>query len=368
MSHTLSIEGMSQPIMSLYSSRLCGCSIYSQHHFKIPRCLSLDRIDVRSQDNNMVWNLVSRLESLEIRRSTMPGLPKSLTGSWRMKELTLDSENDLAIKEQMRWMERCRHLKRLTWIPLYVSRGAAVEELTQSIAANTWPELEEFYSPNMKGSDQQLSFVIGRMRRVPALSINCDEPLDLVKTALWPHFAWLTKLEVTTTSGDNALFTLEVLKSCPKLQSLKMGTVPVQVRDMLNDDAPWVCEDSLKHLAVCFNVEEDISKAGQRILFERLSRLHKLEQLDLSCKPPVQSLDLRLEAGLEQLATLTRLEELTFRGTVQKMKVKDAEWMIEHWKSLKSVKGRMHSEDADEWGRMVTMLYGSRIACNPWDV
>jgi hypothetical protein len=121
-----------------------------------------------------------------------------------------------------------------------------------------------------------------------------------------------------------------------------MGTV--HVRDMLDDDTPWACESSLRRLKVCFKVDQDISEAGQRILLERLSRLYNLELLDLSCeKRAVYSLDLRLESGLEQLATLTRLEELALFRTEQGTTIRDVHWMIDHWKNLKRFRGLRRS-------------------------
>lgn len=327
--------------------------------------LSLDSIVVRSPDQNMVWNLFSKLESLTLSNSWLSKPPVPMVANWRMKDLVLKFVNGSTLEEQLKWMEYCILLKRLTWIPSKSLTGNPVNELVQSIADNTWPELEELNVPNFRATDLQVSLIIGGMGRVRCLSINFSEPLGLVKTALRPHFSFLQRLEAMTTAGDNTSFILEILKSCPQLKSLRMGTV--QVREILKDDAPWVCERSLKHLGVCFKVENHIAKPGQKVLLERLSRLCNLELLDLSSLTSlVQSLDLRLESGLEQLATLTRLEELTIVNTTQKMKKKDVEWMIQHWKNLKCIKGPLNGHDGVERQGMLARLGEAGIATRPW--
>ncbi|KAK3810274.1 MAG: hypothetical protein J3Q66DRAFT_391397 [Benniella sp.] len=264
-----------------------------------------------------MWNFFSRLVSLELRNTWISEPPGSITASWKIKDLSLELVSGLTSVEQLRWIENCPQLKRLTWIPSKILTSNLTEEIAQSAAANTWPDLEEFYAPNFMASNRQVSLVISGMRRVHGLSINSRKPLDLIRPILRPQVTWLKRLEVITISGNNSLFALEILKSCPRLESLRMGTV--HVRDMLDDETPWACESSLRRLKVCFEVDQDISEAGQRILLERLSRLYNLELLDLSCeKRVVYSLDLRLESGLEQLATLIRLEELAlFRTEAQ---------------------------------------------------
>jgi len=96
---------------------------------------------------------------------------------------------------------------------------------------------------------------------------------------------------------------------------------------------------------------------------ERLSRLHNLKQLDLSTRAFLaQSLDLRLESGLEQLATLIQREELNFSGTVQRMKMVDVEWMIGHWKNLKRLRVVLNMDDITKCEKMLSRLYRKGIS------
>ncbi|KAG0380783.1 hypothetical protein BGX24_005164 [Mortierella sp. AD032] len=53
-------------------------------------------------------------------------------------------------------------------------------------------------------------------------------------------------------------------------------------------------------------------------------------------------LDFTLEAGLDQLAGLKKLEELNLEGIYQRMGEKDVKWMLEHWPRLRVVEGELH--------------------------
>ncbi|KAK3810306.1 MAG: hypothetical protein J3Q66DRAFT_352736 [Benniella sp.] len=321
--HLLSTTGIQDTEMirnrpSLTHLKLCGA--YSQTHWTPLTGLSslthliLIRTVVESRDASTVWSLFSQLETLEMRESRISGFSASTTTteSWKIRDLTLERVTSLDPKEQLTWIKHCTGLRRLTWIPSHTAMSNPLdEEFAQSLAASAWPELEELYVPYYSASDQQMSLIIGAMRRVLGLSIKYTEPLNLVKTALRPHFPWLKKLESRSSAGDNTSFIIELLKSCPQLESLQMGIV--QVRDMFEHDGPWACESSLKRLGVYFKVDDNVSEAEQRMLFERLSKLHRLERLDLSTETGVvHVLDLRQESGLGNMATLTRQEELAF--------------------------------------------------------
>jgi len=323
--------------------------------------LNLARVIVDPQDKNTTWNLLSQLETLELCYASMPTLPESMTGSWKIKDLKLESVRGVDSKEQLRWIEHCTHLKRLTWIPFDVFMGNLTEQFAQSAAANTWPELEELYYPYFEVSDRQASLIISGMRRVLSLTINFTQPFHLVKTALRHHFPWLRALELVKACDNDADFILEILKSCPQLESIQVGTI--KVNDMLHDHAPWACENSLKLMRIDFKFEDDVVAAEQMVLFERISKLHNLKKLVLSTLTSVvQSLDLCLESGLKQLVTLTQLEELYFDKTFQQMTMKEVEWMIKHWKNLRIIRGPFNVCDDAETTRMIVRFQQAGIS------
>ncbi|KAG0229172.1 hypothetical protein BGX31_006300 [Mortierella sp. GBA43] len=131
-------------------------------------------------------------------------------------------------------------------------------------------------------------------------------------------------------------FTIEVLKSCPQLESLKARAIPA---DYLVDNAPWACEITLRTLKVGFKIKPgpDGDVSQQEAIMERLSMLVNLERLDMSNNwnwRPTQ-----LSHGLKKLATLTELQELVFPKECQLLSLDDVEWIIEHWRNIKSIQG-----------------------------
>ncbi|KAK3846559.1 MAG: hypothetical protein J3R72DRAFT_434095 [Linnemannia gamsii] len=92
------------------------------------------------------------------------------------------------------------------------------------------------------------------------------------------------------------------------------------------------------------------SSSLQHRLFHQLGRLSNLQQLSLGhCilwmyenGVSHHGLDFTLEAGLDQLAGLKKLEELNLEGIYQRMGEKDVRWMLEHWPRLRVVEGELH--------------------------
>ncbi|KAK3810272.1 MAG: hypothetical protein J3Q66DRAFT_352670 [Benniella sp.] len=325
--------------------------------------LNLTRIAVDLQDKDTRWNFLSKLETLELYQSSISTLSESMMGSCRIRYMRLEAVVGLTPTEQLKWIEHCTYLKRLTW-NYTCNLSGLIEGIAQLAAANTWPDLEEFHTSSFMATDRQASLIINGMRRVLGFTINFNQPFDLVKTALRPHFPWLKRLIATRSCGTNSGFAIELLKSCPKLEDLRVG--PIQVRDMLDDDTPWACESSLRYLGGGFNVDEGIEEAGQRVLLERLSRFHNLELLSLVCEPPrSKTLDLRLESGLNQLATLTRLQAINVRHTGQEMTMNEVEWIIKHWKNLRRFIGALHYND-DKSREMIARLREAGISTERW--
>jgi len=123
---------------------------------------------------------------------------------------------------------------------------------------------------------------------------------------------------------------------------------------------PWICS-SLEEFRVGIVVGasgKQTVRNRSRAIFERMSKLTCLTHLDIGCHyiqddsgnsddsedgdddvPKRQSLDLTLESGLDQLASLKHLEELDFSYTVQNMSAEDVKWIRENWKRLQVVRG-----------------------------
>ncbi|KAG0229008.1 hypothetical protein B0O80DRAFT_463671 [Mortierella sp. GBAus27b] len=331
--------------------------------------LKLTRINVLSQDRDTLQDLLSRLETLELNHSELIGYPTPRTeehptrlkGYFKMRSLSLDSILGMDPKSQFELVLQCPNLKRLYWAVSKMYNTLPIEDFTQAVDAQWWSELECLQLIRSRASDPQLSIMISGIPQLLGLSITCSELADQARMALRRHFAWIKQLDISVIFVNNAAFVIEVLKFCPMLESLKANMVQTHYI-MEDDDAPWACEGSLKVLEVCFQVLYKEKEVQQSALLERLSKFSNLERLDLSNRQSSGlSLDFRLESGLGQLATLTRLKELAFGYTMQEMTAEDVQWMIHHWKDLKSVEGTLNVKDKIECGRMVAMFHEAGI-------
>jgi len=323
-------------------------------------CLSLMDIYVIPRSMEQIRSAFTQLETLELVRSGLSAYSKSLKGDWKMKDLTLASVRGMNLDEELELIRQCSLLKRLSWGSSQAFVRLPIGKFVQLVSANTWPELEELHLRNVEVSDEHLSLILNGMQHVLRLAIStCKEPSLQASAAFRPHYAWLKELNISITPRHNAALVVDVLKSCPRLEILKS---PIILVDSIMDDVPWACEGSLKVLEVFFWIPSAKRDEQQKVLLQRLSKLSKLERLDLSsvfkCQ---QSLDIRLKKGLGQLSTLTRLRELAFRRTVQEMTIEDAEWMIEHWKNLKVVDGVPSLRDAARSIRVVEKFRQSGI-------
>lgn len=109
------------------------------------------------------------------------------------------------------------------------------------------------------------------------------------------------------------------------------------------------------------------------MFFEQLSRLANLEEFDISRSmlddaqedPQLPVLQLRLDRGLAQLSTLTRLWTVNAGSTGQELSSEDVEWMLDHWPFLKRLRGQL-SSDMDIEERLVGMLVDRRVVCEQY--
>lgn len=117
-------------------------------------------------------------------------------------------------------------------------------------------------------------------------------------------------------------------------------------------DAPWVCL-GLKTLHVIMTGDSQnvwLNRSLQHRLFHQLGRLSQLQHLSLGhCILWMyengyshHGLDFTLDAGLENLSGLKKLEELNLEGIYQRMGERDVEWMLENWPRLRVVEGELH--------------------------
>lgn len=158
---------------------------------------------------------------------------------------------------------------------------------------------------------------------------------------------------------------LDALLQCHQLEDFRVPRI--SVTDLKLTPQPWVCH-GLKRLSVFF-ASDPVDPSADSLVFEQLSRLQWLESLDVSQQhewfesigvsqhhdsdviwsPTIEStvlqtVKLRLDSGLEQLATLTRLRSYIFYNTGQNMEGDDVEWMLTRWLYLESMNGEFSND------------------------
>ncbi|KAI8345518.1 hypothetical protein B0O80DRAFT_472896 [Mortierella sp. GBAus27b] len=237
---------------------------------------------------------------------------------------------------QLRLIRQCPELRRLHWC----TEALPVRMFVQSIVVGSWPMLDDICMDSSKLLDQHLSQIIGKMTRITGFSVSGTGFNIQPMSALRNHFHGLRRLDIAqlfkVDDRTCSEFTIEVLKSCSQLESLKARAIPA---DYLMDNAPWACETTLRILKVNFEI---IPKPGgngpqQMAIMRRLSKFVNLERLDMSDNwrwRPIQ-----LSYGLKKLAAMTKLQEIILPVEGQLLSLDDVEWIIEHWRDLKSIRG-----------------------------
>ncbi|KAF9108359.1 hypothetical protein BGX27_008364 [Mortierella sp. AM989] len=283
-------------------------------------------------------------------------------GSWiefpEMRVLHFDFGQGLPLNRQLEFIQRCPKLKSLNWTTVY---RLPIEDV--SLVLST-------YCRQLR----ELSFVLPILDSDIALILNsCCEitsfhDIDanfgrLAFQSLEQHFSSLTHLNVGTRSSMTSAMVQGIMSSCPSLLSLTapfLDTLDIlgNIEALSGNDGKaeiteaicsrgWVCL-SLRHLEVriCGLGEEGLIER-QRLILQQLAKLEKLEVLSINSIDKLgnwknDGLDLRLKAGLDILASLRRLEKLSFMGVSQQMNEQDIQWILQAWPRLRSIQGNTH--------------------------
>ncbi|KAF9897903.1 hypothetical protein BX616_004791 [Lobosporangium transversale] len=140
-----------------------------------------------------------------------------------------------------------------------------------------------------------------------------------------------------------------ILSNCPHLKQL---TGPKIMVTEIVSGVEWV-STRLTNLTIYLeaNVDQETAEgmAKQRIAFRQLGKLTRLRTLDLTSwrrENDKRTLDLRLRAGLNELANLKNLDSLVFRGdNHQRMGLEEATWIVDNWPSIRCLNGHPTNEE-----------------------
>ncbi|KAK3810251.1 MAG: hypothetical protein J3Q66DRAFT_352631 [Benniella sp.] len=302
--------------------------------------LTIMDIDIDTKDVDKFWQVCTRLERLDfgcIEMETPRGLLSMEFPLMQTFRLTSPVENDLPWL--MAFICRCPNLTTFFW-EIHGTRSPVLFALNfaKKVSEGTWPYLERLESSTTPNAS--LSKIMAGMQRITSLKLtnlgdsfgsNC---MDILRH----HFSNLKELDLLD-RGFTSPMAQEVLSSCPLLEVLKV--VRIDATDVAAG-RPWVCL-GLKRLAACFRFDPTTIDQLQPLVFDQLSKLSRLEELNVDGRSAGSSwrflafqetFDFRLEMGLDKLSTLRLLRDFSFCYTRQRMTEEEIEWITKHWRRI----------------------------------
>jgi len=298
------------------------------HHHNLSE-LELHNLEIEPTATATFWVLCAQLASLKIEEVSIAEMPARSITFDRLQHLELELKSKNSLEHQLDWITQCPNLSFLQWC----SNGS---HLASSFArsfihgTSTWDNLRELILAGFEFTDGQLARIIGVMRELRVLDVcTCNVGSRSLK-ALRLHSQSLRSLDTTTCCVITPSFVPGVFASFPHLESLAFDSVMSQ--DLI-DGPPWACESSLKKLKAGFQFIPGQDNQDwvyhQRQVLQKVSRLTNLKELHLihgdGDDDDASNLDLRLENGLDQLATLKHLEKFSLYTHIYRLSVLDVE-------------------------------------------
>ncbi|KAF9123420.1 hypothetical protein BGW39_008988 [Mortierella sp. 14UC] len=315
-----------------------------------PQRLDFNRFEVvRGEALDSFWRAATRFEEVCCSGCGMNDSAVLSTLSFpRLQRLTVDMRTHVSRRSasggNLEWFCKCPNLTQLHWHALHTE--LSTEAFAEQLEQQTWPRLTDLALTGYNGPDALLSLAI---RQLPPL-----EHFRLDAARFGPQgflylrgrlFDTIRTLDLEKCHGLGSKMVLEVLTGCPRLEVFKAFCISVS--DLRTNPEPWVCL-RLKHLEVFFAADHTDPNDGE-LAFEQLSRLTRLETLDLNARgwtlhwkifsrlKRQGSLQWRLDSGLRHLSTLRRLRTLVIDSSFHDTRLEDLQWMLDHWPVLQKL-------------------------------
>ncbi|KAF9354083.1 hypothetical protein BGX34_011225 [Mortierella sp. NVP85] len=325
------------------------------------KTLAVPFIKTGAEDIDKFWQLCTRLERLTLTRPyfSRQGSLASMEFPhlWELSMVALQP-ND--ISWALDFIRRCPGLKSLYWEAGSDVTTPFILGLKELIVGRTLPKfhsLSILRTVNPDAADDVLK-VIQCIQPITALKLHNwqDEGMRLFEV-LRPQFGHLRILSLRYTTSITSAMVQEIMSSCPLLNNFSGPTI--DAIDIVQGQ-PWVCL-RLQFLDLRFRFDPSTIDRVQPLVFDQLARLTRLEELLVNewyAAPKFQeTFDLRLVHGLGKLSTLRLLEAIHVNNTVQQIGEEELEWMVEHWKSLWCIDGKLNMVDVE-----VDMALKERLA------
>ncbi|KAG0373107.1 hypothetical protein BGX24_012150 [Mortierella sp. AD032] len=340
---------------------------------------------------DVFWRVCDRVQDLRLTGLVLPeSLPILSTLTFRRLQrlqVTLypwsrDIPHRTWLVQLLERVKTSEGLQRLIWD--VDDTAFPVQLVLDAFEEGCWPELYEISINDPKLSDKDLSMVL---RTLPSRRL---EDFDLSSAAFGPltynclremYFSHLRELKVGQCSGVTSSMTLAMLTECVHL--VHLDAPHVFVRDIATSPKPWGCL-KLENL-VLFIAKEGHEPEWERQVFRQISKLQRLECLDLQRNPhfysdivrpsyilDMDTLDLELHiysdnsgGNIRCWSSLVRLQDFSFDGDIQTLGLNEALWMVEHWKDLWCISGGFNDVKSSDTAKLNKLFLDNNITYYP---
>lgn len=310
--------------------------------------------EIKTVATQAFWTTCTKLTSLGIVGVTFEGNVPFFGTFDQLCQLTIrNPKKGMEVEDQLDLVLRCPKLESLSW---QMTRGLML--VKHPIQMNHWPHLCQLYIGGYLQDTNLVSILEGTKSDhgsiVDPRQSSC--PLEAHSSKdLRVLFGGLEKVDLSMCYSSSSSTVLRILCHCPRLKVLNARSV---LAKDIAQGGPWACQQ-LRELKLYFRVREK-EQDLQPFVFERLSTLTQLEVLIMEypcggddyqslltdiCR---DALLFRLDCGMGHLASLQQLTKLHFLDNpsyIPHLDVDEAVWMVDNWKKLKTIRGRLNEDD-----------------------
>ncbi|KAF9559197.1 hypothetical protein EC968_006676 [Mortierella alpina] len=322
--------------------------------WETPQSLHMSEIKIAPEASDSFWRACSRFQDLEIDQVGVQLFTKRIDFEFpRIKSLTLEdgypSNVFLGLESHMELLCLVPGLLRLDWKVLW--SNLELEGFQQLLHRKDvmFPKLRSLCIYGAFFTDEKIASILEHAPVLTRFSDNSMRAGSLTFSRLKnDHFGALDTLSVIGCASFTSPVVLEVLSSCPKLRVFT--ATYISVTDIVQSPQPWVCS-RLERLEVWIAKPTKCPTEWEREVFKRISQFEFLEELHLhqsdhawlatSWTDDTRPLDMTLASGLGLLTGLVRLRSLWMMQRGQELDREDIEFMLEHWKGLRDVRGTL---------------------------
>ncbi|KAG0286137.1 hypothetical protein BGZ96_009740 [Linnemannia gamsii] len=327
---------------SLCLKDLWDTIIASPHSHKRLTINGSDLVPISQQTSvNTFWGACTQFEEIEYHgRERLPLEGFEGVDFSRIKRFHYSPVVNVAEPLRLDWIGKLYNLRALKYSSEY-DNPIPLNNFAVLAAIPAWPLLESLELGPTSGSDGEFAIMLHNLPPLRQWSLRTGDFGPASFTQLRDrHFDNLTTLRMSSVTTFTGPMALEALSGCPNLEVFKACCI--SLKDLRQVPQPWICR-RLKQLKVFFVANTEDSKSDTVTLFRQLSRLELLEHIDndldyISATNARsirgQAPKWRLDHGLTQLSTLSRLILFESKDTEHDMRLEDVQWMLEHWPRL----------------------------------